>query len=326
MFSDILKIVPQLDTAALRSLERKLQGRFTKIAKHFGRGLKNAMLGGGVVGLALGLVDKILNPLKEVQEAIDRSLKSSGDIANNAKQFNTDAGKLYKLIQLARGAGLDQENLFLLMSRFQNSVAEARNNPEAPGAAAVRNFVGEGDTAEGFFQFIQSLQKMDRDQQVLVQQAVFGERQILKMAAFLQQDFPKLFSDIGLDKVTSAKLANSIDKLDSLSALADVLAARRETDDMLAKGRVINESMIRSRDQSERLNLQRENQRIQSYKDLSAISDTGTKIMTLVEEGVQELGKGIRMITPKINQIVETLDRWSKSPMLRGLFKFGKDH
>lgn len=319
MFSEILKITPQIDPKDLAKMERTLQSRFTKIAKNFGKGITNVFKAGGIAGIALALIDKVLNPLKEVQEAIDRTLKSSDDIATNAAQFNTSTGKLFKLIQLAKATGLDQDNLFMLITKFQTAVAQAQANPADGSVSSVRNFTNDKDTAESFFDFIQSLQKMDKNTQLLVQQQIFGEKQILKMADFLQTDFTKKFSEVGLDKISTTKLTGSIEKLAGLNDLADVLQARRETQDIIAKSGVINESMIRSRDQSERLNLQKENARIKSYNDLAAISDSVTKIMGLVENGLGLLGNLINKLTPFVDKMTAAVDRWMKSPMVRGI-------
>lgn len=328
MFSEILKIIPKLDPKDLQAMQNALQSRFTKLTKSFGKGLVNVLKGGGIAGIALGLIDKLLNPLKEVQEAIDRTLKTSDDLATNAQQFNTTAGKLQKLVTLAKATGLDEQNLYTLITKFQTAVATAQANPNDPTANSVRNFVGQDDTAEAFFGFIQQLQKMDRNQQVLVQQQVFGEKQILKMADFLQQDFAKLATRTGIDKVTSETLSKSIDKLANLSDLADALTARRENQDLLNKSGVINESMIQARDKSERLALQRENQRIQSYNDLAALSQTAEKIFTLVDQGVALLGNLISKVLPFIDKVTMAIDRLMKSPMVRGvrgLFGGGDD-
>ena len=326
MFSEILKIIPQIDPAHLANMERALQSRFTKIAKGFGKGLVNIFKGGGLATAALALVDKLLNPLKEVQESIEKTLKTSDDLATNAGQFNTQTGKLFKLVQLAKATGLDQDNLFQLITKFQGAVAQAKADPKDASVSSVRAFTGQTDTAEAFFNFIQSLQKMDKNTQVLVQQQVFGEKQILKMADFLQTDFVKKFSEVGLDKVSTSKLTSSIEKLAGLNDLADVLQARRETQDIVAKSGVINESMIRSRDKSERLNLEKENARIKSYNDLAAISDSVTKIFGVVEQGLGMLGGLISKLTPFIDKMTAAVEKFNKSPMVRGIKNmFGGD-
>lgn len=328
MFNEVLKIVPKIDDADLKKMESQLQSRFTKIAKGFGKGLVNILKGGGIAGLALGLIDKLLNPLQAVQEAIDRSLHASDDIATQANQFNTTSGKLFKLVQVAKSTGLDQGGLFTLITKFQSAVAQAKANPQDQSVSSVRNFTGQKDTAEAFFNFIQSLQKMDKTQQVLIQNQVFGEKQIGKMSEFLNADFRKQFAATGLDKADSTRLTQANDKLAGLSDLADQLKVRNETNDLFAKAGVINESMIRQRAKSEALALQKENMQIKSYNDLAAISDTVSKIMMMVEQGVALVGKLINMLIPAVNKIVAAAEKFLKSPMVRGikgLFGGGKD-
>lgn len=322
MFSEVLKIIPKLDNKDLQSMEKALQGRFTRLAKSFGKGLTNVLKGGGIAGIALGLIDKLLNPLKEVQEAIDRTLKTSDDLATNAAQFNTTTGKLTKLVTLAKATGLDQDNLFTLINKFQGAVAQAKIDPNNPANSAVKNYISQEDTAEAFFSFINQLQKMDRNQQVLIQQQVFGEKQILKMADFLQQGeagFAKLAKITGIDKVTSAKATKSIEGTAALADLQDALGAGREFKDLLTKGGVINEGMIRARDKAERVALERENARIRSYQDLQAISTSVDKIMMLVENGIGLLGNLINKLTPFVDKVSAAIDRLMKSPIVRGV-------
>lgn len=319
MFSEILKIIPKLETKDLAQMERTLNSRFARVAKTFAKGIGNALKGGGIAGIALGLIDKLLNPLKETQEAMDRILKSSDDIVTNAKQFNTSSGRLFKLVQLAKSTGLDQDNLFTLITKFQTAVAEAKQDPKK--VTSVRNFTDNKDTAEGFFEFIQALQRMEKSQQLLVQQEVFGEKQILKMADFLQTDFGSQTKLIGAKAGDS--YSSSLEKLGGLNDLQDALTAKRELNDTVKKAGIMNEGMIRSRDRAEQILLDQENARIRSYQNLQAISDTTTKIMGLIEQGLNQLGKFINFLTPAVNKLVDAIGKLSTSRIFRGIFGGG---
>lgn len=311
MFKEILKIIPRLEVSDLNKMERSLTQRFTKIAKKFGKGLGSALAGGGIAGLALGLIDKFLNPLKETQEAIDRVLKQGDDIVTNAKQFNTTAGKLFKLTQVAKSTGLDEAGIFELIKRFQTSVAEAVADPTKQ--TSVRKFVGIEDTAEAFFQFIQGLQRMDKNQQLLVQQEVFGERQILKMADFLQTDFNRQLAI--LQARPAEQYTPSLERLGALNDLTDALEARRTLEDTIRKGNVINEGMVRSRDVQARLELERENQRIQSYKSLATISEASTRMLVVIEKGFLILSD----LATKISGLSDIIKRISTSRLFKGM-------
>jgi len=328
LLTDILKIIPKMDSSDLKKLEDQLQSRFTKISKKFGKGLMDVLKGGGIAGLALGLIDKLLNPLQAVQESMDRMLKTSDDLATQANQFNTSSGKLFKLVQIGKSAGLDQEGLFTLITKFQTAVAQAKADPNDQSVSAVRNFTNEKDTVANFFNFIQQLQKMDRNSQLLVQQQIFGEKQIGKMSEFLNLDFAKQFRATGLDKQSSETFTKSIDKMAKLSDLADILKVKNENKDIIDKSRVINESMIKQRAKSDALALEKENLQIKSYNDLAAISDTVSKIMLIVGQGVGLIGKLINMVTPFINKATDFMQKFLKSPFMRGvsgLFGGGKD-
>ncbi len=322
MFSEILKIKPQLDNSDLNKMERTLGQRFKRIAKSFGGGIMNVIKGGGATAAILGIIDKILNPLKEVQEAIERTLKTSDDIATNAKQFNTTTGKLFKLVQLAKAAGLEQADLFQLLTKFQGTIAQAKLNPKDPANSSVKNFIKDKDTADSFFQFIQELQKMDKNSQVLVQQQVFGEKQILKMSDFLNQDFPKLLRMTGLNK-GSENFGKSIDKMANLNDLADILTVKRENNDVIQKAKIINEGMIRARDAAEKAALARENNRIKAYENLQAITTTVDRIMTAVEEVLNQLGRFFKFIEPAVNKYIGFIDKLMNSRFMRGIL--GKD-
>lgn len=312
MFKEVLKIIPQLDNKDLSKMERSLGKRFKKIAKTFGKGLKASLLGGGIAGLAVGLIDKILNPLKEVQESIDRTLKQGDDLVTYAKQFNTEAGKLAKLQAFGQATGLDPSFMYQLLTRFQTRVAEARQDPNAP--SAVRNFANREDTADAFFEFIQSLQKLDKGSQTLVQKQVFGEEAAFRTADFLQADFTKLSKQF--EKISSSQLTNSIAKIGSLSDLQDALSAQRNLEDLINKSRVINESVIKSQDERERVNLTRENERIKSYQSLSTISETSTRILSVIEKGALTLTD----MATKLGNLQEFAKKITPSRLLRGIF------
>ncbi len=316
MFSEILKIIPRLDNKDLAQLERSLNTRFSRVAKKFGGGVMAALKGGGIAGIALGLIDKLLNPLKETQEAIDRTLKASDDLVTNAKQFNTTPGRLAKIQAFAGSTGLDPGTLSMMMTKFQTAVAEATQDPSKN--KSVKNFVGEKDIAAAFFEFIQALQTMDSTQRLLVQQEVFGEKLILKQADLLNTDMTKLNKFFA--KFDSDQLTKALNKTADLNDLTETLAQVRNLDDIQKKSSIINEGMVLSRDKSERFQLARENERIQSYKDLRAISDTSDRIFGLVETGVLQLGKFISFVTPAITKIVEAIERFSKNNPFKKFF------
>lgn len=314
VFKETLLITPKLTASDLNKMEQTLSRRFTNVAKKFGKGLTTALAAGGIAGIAVGLIDKLLNPLKETQEAIDRVLKQGDDIVTNAKQFGTTAGKLFRLQQIAKSTGLDEGSLDILLAKFQTSVAEAAADPKKQ--TSVRQFVGVKDTAAAFFEFIQSLQKMEKNQQVIIQQEVFGEKQILRMADFLQTDFAAQNKLLG--GPTSEQLTPGIEKIGELNDLKDVLESRRNLNDILKKSKTINEEMIRSQDARAKSDLEKENKQIKSYTDLAAISNASNEILNLVRDA----GLGIAGLVVKVTDLTNTVKKLTESSGIKNVLKW----
>ncbi len=315
MFKEVLQIIPKLSNSDLSAMERSLSSRFKKVAKGFGKGLVGALTGGGIAGAAIGLIDKLLNPLKETQDAIDRSLSKADEIADAAKQFNTSAANMARLQAFGKASGLDAGQVQLLLQKFQTAVAEAKADPKQQ--SAVRAFVDDKDTAQSFFQFIQSLQKItDKNQQVLIQEQVFGEKQILKMSDFLNQDFFATAKQLGnFDPKT---LNNSIEKLSQLESLKNALEARRGLQDINGKASIINKGMILSQDQQLKKAQEKEDLNIQSYKDLAKLSMASDEMLFMLRQAVVTFTASLVKITNLDNQ----LSNMSKAPFWKSIVKF----
>ena len=311
MISDILKLIPKISPEDLGKMEKQLGNRFTKIAKGFAKGVGNAFKGGAVVGGVMSLVDKLLNPLKEVQEAIERALANSDDIVTNAKQFNTSAASLAKLQGYGKAAGLDPDNLNMLLTKYQTAVAEAAADPTKQ--TAVRQFAGDKDIANSFFQFIQLLQKMDKNQQVLVQKEVFGEKQILKMSDFLNSDFnrvSKIFNGI-----SDAKVEKSLNKQGDFNDYIDERGAARGYRDIITKGQGINKGTITSMEAAKDAALLKENERIRNFENINNMNEQMNKMAFQLEKLVNMVFTELPIIMDAakglISLVAKSVEGWS---------------
>lgn len=334
MLTEILKILPKLDNKDLNDMERQLGSRFTRIAKGFGRALKVT----SALALGAAVLDKLINPLQEVKAAIDRTLGKADDIVTNARQFNTTTENLLKVRSLGNVRGLTNENVDMLLTKFQGAVAQASLNPNDPANSSVRNYVGEKDTALAFYNFITQLQKMDKNQQVLIQQQVFGEKQVLKMAEFLQDVGFKESAD-SLKKVDFAKAARAAE---GLGALNDKLTANRtvnELNDLSGKGKVITGSTVSNLNRHEINNLNRENARISRSDSMFTAEERMQDIQENLEKLTNDLLTKIPVLFEALDGIVSLLRKsvegWQMifnllkgSPLIKGvknLFGGGKD-
>lgn len=314
MFTEVLKIVPQVSGSDLSKLESSLGTRFKNIAKGFGKGLIGAIAGGGLASAALGLVDKFLNPLKETQEAIDKTLAKANDVNTFATQFNTTTGKLAKLQAFGQAKGLEPDTLNFLIEKFQTAVALAKQDPNK--STAVRQFVGDKDTAEAFFTFIQQLKKMSTNDQLLVQQEVFGERAVLKMSEFLNADFGEISEKFFKNTPSENTLTKNIDNASNLNDLKQGLDAARNLNSLNTESGELTKRMIMAMEKSAQLADDREAARIKSFESFSAIADATTKITGLIESGLATLSD----LLVKVTNLSNVVNKIPGSRFFRGLF------
>jgi hypothetical protein len=317
MFKEVLQIVPQLSSSDLNNMEKSLTQRFGNIAKKFGKGLMATLAGGGIAGIALGLVDKLLNPLKEVQEAIDKTMKHGNDIVSQAKQFNTSAGELAKLQAFGHAKGLEPDQINHLIEKFQVAVSEAAADPTKN--TSVRKFVGEKDTAQAFFDFVQELQKldkMDKNKAIQVQEEVFGAKQIGRMSEFLNADFNKLDKDFA--GINTQKLTKAYEKTSNLQDLSQSLEAQRGLKDDINKASLLNENMVRLKDAQEKRKLEIENKQISSYESLANIEAASTQMLDMIKSGILTLTN----LLVKVTNLSENVKKVTDSPFIRGVKKW----
>lgn len=340
MFSEIFKFRPQIDRADLEKMVFTLSKRFQSVAKKFGSGLVQNLKGAGVTGVILGLVDKLLNPLKETQEVIERMLGLGDDLVTSANQFDTTAGKLFKLQQLGIATGLDPSVLETMIQKFQVAVAETKELQKDPTKTAaekqtsVSNFIDNPDAADAFFGFIQSLQKLDKDAQVIAQKEVFGEKLIGKMSEFVNADFQELIKRIGLGAGTNYDPA--LRNLANLNDQKYINTARRNTADLLKKSSLIGPSAITAIDQGEKARIAREDKNLANFEVLKNAATSVEEIKTKLESMfttvygfiptvVDFANRITNLITEVRNEFSEskaTLKKVSDSPILRGIIKF----
>ncbi len=295
MFSEVLKIIPTLSDADAKKLESELNKRFNKVGKNFGGSIMGAI--GGIAGIALaavGIVSKVLSPLKDLQESVEKSLARADDLSTNAKQFGTSSGNLARIQAFGTATGLDPEGVNLLIGKFQQAVANQAADPSKQ--TAVANFVGRSDTAEAFFEFVQSMQKLNDTQKNLIQQEVFGGKQILKASEFLNADFK--FLDKAIKGPSSAELTQHIERTGALKDTKDILHARNNLNDIVNKDKVIGPKTIEGLNNQELLAQSAENKNLTQIDNLIKIQASIDKLTNLLQNEFTKLAPALAIVIP----------------------------
>ncbi len=317
MFKEQMQVQPELEPASLSKMESTLNTRFNRVAKKFGGGLLTILKGGGILGAVGVIADKLLNPLKEVQEAIDKSLHTADDIQDQAERFNTTAGELAKLQAFGKSKGLQAEEVNNLIGKFQTAIAEATADPTKNHS--VKNFIGNKDTGQAFLTFIQNLSQLAKNnpnEAIRVQQEVFGEKQIGKASNFFQADFEALnqkFESLGL---TTEKLNEATKKTADLNQIVQSAGATRDLKDVVTKSGLITSDVINSLEKQKDIALERENAKLAEAEGLIKLQTTADGFIALIEsKGLPLLGQ----LIGKVEQVASTLSAIANSRLAKGL-------
>lgn len=281
MFTEIVKLTPNLDRSAMNKMFKTLNQRFSDTAKRFGQGIKMAMKLAPFMAIAGAILSKILNPLQKAEEIIDKILGKAGDVTDTAEELGSDPGTFMRMEAAAAAKGVDAATFRMLLGKFQSDLAQERLNEkseteakargETPktGPGLLREFTEIEDTSVAFFEFIQSMQRLDKDMQTIVQNTIFGERVRGRAAAFFnEKDFAKLFARLP----TSEVLSGATKRLDDIGDVRDLDTVVRETEDYVRKSKLIQVGMVKDMDTALRQENKSEDETLIRYDSLKSTS------------------------------------------------------
>ncbi len=158
MFNEVLKIKPVLDESTTKSMEASLTSRFARVASRFGAGLKNVVKG-SVLGISLGLLNKLLNPIEALDDKIKGLLSKGTDIKDLAERFGTSGGNLQQAEDVAQSLKLSPDAFKEILLKFTDTVEKAREelaNPltqKSEATLVVGQFSKNKDMLENFKNF-----------------------------------------------------------------------------------------------------------------------------------------------------------------------------
>jgi hypothetical protein len=301
-FSEVLLIKPKLDQTDAKKMEDDLNGRFGRVATKFGKGMLKALVGGGVITAALSAINRLLNPLEEVEDRIKALLGQSDSISDSAEKFGTTAGRFFKLQQLGHAAGLDDSGLKELLTKFQEAQKLAQKELADPSQGvhrstlAIQQFAGEKDVADALYRALQDLQTKDKGTREEVQRAIFGDKLTGSARRFAESDFAGLSKKLGVEN--SSQLDQAFQKTGTISSVNKTFEAQRGIQQFMEDSKRINLEVVNAINESEKLRITREAKQLESFQDLKEAAKTIEALKVLVQTGLNQVEKLLGLLAP----------------------------
>jgi uncharacterized protein YbjQ (UPF0145 family) len=166
VFVEVLWVKPKIDSTTARQMENSLSDRFKRVAGRFGSGLKS-VIKGSILGISLGLLNKILNPIEALDEKIKSLLGHGQDTADLAERLGSSSGQVDQLRNVAESFHATPEQFKELLTKFAEGIEKAREELANPfeertsQGLLLGQFAKETDMVKSFKAFMQFLQKTE---------------------------------------------------------------------------------------------------------------------------------------------------------------------
>lgn len=341
MFTEILKIIPRLDRAALAVMESQLTKRFMRVATRFGKGMEKVMKG-NLLFLSLGFITQLLNPLEKIHDKIKDMLGQGSDLDEIAAKFDTTPGAIKRLESVAESIGLAPDRLRDMMSKYADAVEAARKELADPTAQksdatrAVSEYVNDKDMAQSFFKFLQGLRAQGQrgtieesavagmslerarqegairtvtgeKQRERSEEAVFGEATYGAARRFIDADFQKAFERIGVRLEDFHSSGSALDKtLQNLIVQADRQRAtqtKNELNDFTLTGSKITPKVIDDMEAAAERERKRDRSQFDSIAELQKATKNIDEIKVVLQDLQQKAIEGLGFVSGFIPEI-----------------------
>lgn len=254
----------QGDTSSMQKMEKDMNGRLNKVTKRFGQGLQKAgkmLKFSAFAAGAATILTSILNPLQEINSALDNILAKSGNIKDQADAMNTNVGFYAALQSAAAAKGIDQAQFNMMGQRVMELIGEAKNGNEN----VLSKYKDETDMGRALYKIVDALHKMPAGaKRTAIASEIFGGRITGRMAGLLNSGFNEPLSDV-MGNVNLQELSNAITSLDQKSNLQSAMRANLDLRDLVAKNSIVSNHTIAAQNRTEEYRLNKENTLLSDY-------------------------------------------------------------
>ena len=298
--SYILNVKPTISNSDGRKMENDLNKRFSRVAQKFGGALRTvgSKLRGIIAGGAVaGISAMMANPLDNLNQSMDETLRRYDDISSRAKQLGVSSGQLYQATAIAQSTGIEPDDFRSILTAYAVKRGEAIKGDDL----MLQDFIGNEDTVTSFFQFIKSLQGLDPESRMYYASKVIGEDDSAKLAELINTDFVKRQKEI-FQGTSPEQTTRAIEQLANVENQQAILKSRTNLNDLLVKSQTITNETVRLQSEVAKKQLDLENTQLQSYQAFAKIqmateeskvilADIQQKLAPAVEKGVGYLEK-----------------------------------
>lgn len=308
MFTEVIKLIPKLDSTAMNTMFTRLNRRFAAVAKGFGRGMKNALKLSPILAVAGALMAKLVNPLQKAEEAIDRLLNKGDNAVTNAAEFGTSPGSMMVLEGLAATTGLESEQLRMMMAKYQSAVARESEASQQPGykPGILSEFRNDTDMAQSFFDFIRSTQNLPESQRVNALTTIIGEERVKASEFFGVRNWGERIAQMP----AGALLGDAAVKAASLQDRKQQQDVNRDLQYFVKHTDLVQPKMIDDIDRSERNRLDKETESLLRYDETKSASLAIQELTAKFDKFVTYvMNTGLPLITKSFGLIETVLVR-----------------
>lgn len=339
--SYIINVKPTISQSDGRKMENDLNKRFSRVAKKFGGALKTvgsklkSVIAGGAVA---GITAMVANPIENLNQSMDETLRRYDDLNSRAKQLGVSSGQLYQATAIAQSAGIEPDDFRSILTAYAVKLGEARKGEDT----MLAEFVDEENIITGFFKMLKSLQGLEASERMYFASKIIGEDDSAKLAELINTDLlerqRELFGNISPEDSTkeieiitkpdknisdndnkknrtaSEQITQAIQRLSNVEERQAVLRGQRDLNDLIVKSQSITNETVNLQNELLKKQDEVENAQLKTYEAF-------VKMQLATEESKRILAEMQASIAPAVEKgvgIAEDMFNWLKNS------KFGK--
>lgn len=301
MFEEILLIKTRLDALEAKKMEKDLSDRFMVVTKRFGQGLNKftkIALGGSIFGgIGLALINKILNPLEEVETKIKQILEQGQEVSDTAEKFGGTPAELYQLQKVGENAGLSPQQITEMLTKFQERQALAVDENAHPLAEkhvstqVLGNLANNANSIEALLQFLKDLRTKSAPERLASERAIFDTKLTGGQRRLADTDYEAESKRLGLNNLQ--QVGSKLKHLDEVDALDRAQKAANHARAFLQNAGDISPDVITNINAREAVQQDKLNRQLSNLTDLQKLQVSADKIKD-----------GLDLITEKLGQLV----------------------